>query len=155
MIVKLLDTWNVPYSLIFSGCGFHIIIPYEYFKNYKYSFNPKEPNNIYKQFHKIAKYFYDMYSEMVDLGIYDSKRLCKIPYTLSHYLNRSYVSWAYNDLEEFNKFVLNDFELKNFIGNNNIRNRLVHVFNKNGNVDILLKNVEVYFNGIEKTTITN
>ncbi|GAH36612.1 unnamed protein product, partial [marine sediment metagenome] len=80
MVCDFLTSLKCPYSVRFSGKGFHIIIPHKYFKFNK--FDPHDENNIYKSYYIIAKYILDEFSEMVDLSIYDSRRVCKIAYSL-------------------------------------------------------------------------
>lgn len=84
-IKEFFDDKNIPYHLRFSGCGYHFIIPYKYLPQ-GLSFNPFEGNdNIYKYCARLGKFFYEDFSEMVDHKIYDSRRICKIPYSLSIY----------------------------------------------------------------------
>ena len=74
---------NVPHEVRFSGMGFHIIIPSKYFN--KKIYDPSEKINIYTQHAKIAKYLHDKFGELIDLLIYDSRRVIKIPYSLAIY----------------------------------------------------------------------
>jgi|TARA_Y100000310_G_scaffold345798_1_gene470105 hypothetical protein len=102
-IVDRLVKFDIPHNIRFSGCGFHIIIPYEYFKDKKYSFNPKDRDNIYSQFSLISKKLNLELSEMVDYKINDSRRICKLPYSLVIYENNIYVCYplTYKGLLDF------------------------------------------------------
>lgn len=61
--------------------GFHIIIEHKFLP--KLPFDPDEDKNIYRFCRAFAKYFFDNVTELVDLKIYDSRRVCKIPYSLA------------------------------------------------------------------------
>lgn len=140
-IKVLLDRLNVPYQLRFSGLGFHFIFPYKFtFKDSNLSFNRKDDNNIYRFYRAMAKKFYDKFSELIDLSIYDSRRICKLPYSLSLYKKRTYVCYPFENNDEFKTFRLSDYELCNFT--DHIRDRGIFTFNRNGNINKLLK----YFN---------
>lgn len=124
------DKNNIPYYLIFSGCGFHFITPSSYLPSK--SFNPLEEDNIYKWCRKFAVNLYDNFSEMVDINIYDSRRVCKIPYSLSFYKNDCFVCAPFNSEEEFNNFEYEDYRPENY--KFTIRGRGKKLFNPNGNL---------------------
>ena len=98
---------NIPYEVRFSGCGFHVIIPYEYFKDKNLSFNPKDEDNIYSYYTLIAKKLYMEVSDMIDYKLNDSRRLIKAPYSLALYRDYIYVCLPLTDEELF------DFKLEN------------------------------------------
>lgn len=82
-ICNKLEKKKIPYSLRFSGCGFHVVIPYQYIpKKENYHFNPMEKNNIYTYCNEMNKEYYEKISELVDYGINDSRRIIKCPNTL-------------------------------------------------------------------------
>lgn len=144
MIKDLFDSLNVPYGLRFSGCGFHFIIPYFYF--YEYSFNPKDDDSIYKLYIKIADKLFKKYSELIDKSIYDSRRVCKVPYSLSVYDNEMYMCFPFSSNFEFNNFKLNNMKAVNqFPIINLYRKKDVHVFNVAGNVNNLLKKLHIKY----------
>ena len=115
-VKKIFDKLEVPYHLRFSGMGFHFVIPYVYFsdKSLALSFNPEAENNIYDFYRDIALKFYDGNSEMVDTGIYDSRRVVKIPYSLALYPGRTYVCYPFKAFE-FETFDLEYMRPRHFI----------------------------------------
>jgi hypothetical protein len=84
-IFEYFDEHAIPYQLYFSGMGFHIKIPYEFFAWTGWSFNPDAKDNIYKKYKEIAKIFHDKFGELIDLSIYDPRRVIKVPYSLAYY----------------------------------------------------------------------
>lgn len=76
-------------SIRFSGCGFHLIVP---FKNIPLKlkdvdegqmFNPEyKYRSIYTNLNKINKHISDLFGTDIDTGLSDSRRLCKCPDTL-------------------------------------------------------------------------
>lgn len=104
LVVKLFDKHNIPYEVRFSGMGFHIIVPYSYFKNKNHSFDRQDrDNNIYTFYREIAETLNNEVSEMIDYGLNDARRLCKVPYSLAIYKNNIYVCMplTLNELESF------------------------------------------------------
>ncbi len=112
VIVAMLDKYNIPYELRFSGCGFHIIVPYSYFNHKKYSFDFKSKDSIYSYYSMIAKKLNINYSEMIDTNLNDARRLCKIPYSLAIYENNIYVCCPITVKE------LENFKLDNMLPEN-------------------------------------
>ena len=90
-ICKRLKQYDIEFEIVFSGCGFHIVIPYKHFETKKFSFDPDSDNSIYSAYSLIAKKLSSKYSEMVDYNLNDSRRLCKIPYSLAIYENNIYM----------------------------------------------------------------
>lgn len=80
-IHKELNKYRIRHDIVFSGQGFHIKV--NEMQMPKLSPFPDKPNNMYNQCFKIAQYFHDNHTEMVDLVIYDSMRLCKLPFSLA------------------------------------------------------------------------
>lgn len=121
-IKRFFDSVCCPYYIRFSGMGFHFIIPYRFFPKI-YSLNPNEKTNIYSLYRKIAKYIYDKYSEMVDYEIFDTRRIIKIPYSLSIYDSGIFVCKPVNNIDDFglykyenNEYFVNE-QLNNIKGN--------------------------------------
>jgi hypothetical protein len=143
-IVDFFNKNNVPFELRFSGKGFHIIVPYIYFSKEKIkkecytpaSFNPKEEINFYSVYRRIAKALSNRFTEMIDLGIYDSRRLCKIPFSLALYEKEIYVCYPFDNLGRFYAFDLKQFTLTNFFYDVR-QNR--KVFNDKGSIVPLLE----------------
>ena len=140
MICDYLTVLDCPFSVRFSGKGFHLIIPHQYFDKQFNDFDPVSDNSIYKLYVKIAKYLSDKFSEMIDLSIYDSRRVCKVAYSLSHYVQKTYVCWSFNNLNELETFELENYNLINMI-DKNIRDRGINIFNKDGDTKKLIKEV--------------
>lgn len=138
-ITGLFNKLNVPYEIRFSGLGFHIIIPSKYMPK-SVSLNPSAEKNIYKLHYFIAEILYNDYSELVDKNIYDSRRVCKIPYSLSLYEDNAYMCTPILSKEELYSFDINSTTIKN---NENIRNRGIRLFNPDGNFNNLLKEMEL------------
>jgi len=112
-IIKLLDRFSIPYYLRFSGLGYHFIIPYEVFKQFSKSFDPHLENeeNIYSFYNRIVQAIHDDCSEMVDLGLHDSRRVAKVPYSLVHYPDGIFVCWPFKTKQEFMERTRDDFRL--------------------------------------------
>lgn len=89
-ILEWFKLHEVPCSLRQSGQGWHFYVPYEYMPTWvkQLSFDPHAKNNIYQLYYKIAKWFYSSFSEMIDTGIYDSRRVIKIPHSIAIYEDR-------------------------------------------------------------------
>lgn len=148
-IIDYLNELNVPYELRFSGMGFHIVIPYIYFKG-DLSFNPQE-ENIYQLYSRIAKMLKSKFSDMLDTGIYDSRRVCKIPYSLALYEDNIYMCSPINYREVFDNFFLCDYE----INESNISEREVSredrkVYNLQGNINSLLSELGRFEENVKK-----
>lgn len=136
----LFDKLLVPYHLRFSGMGFHFVIPYNYFHN-QLSFNPDDDSNVYKFYMSIAMRLHSVYSEMIDTLIYDSRRVTKIPYSLALFSGKSYVCFPFESDEQFKDFKLE--HAKPIFLMNRISNDSEHLFNPNGNVFKLLKELGI------------
>ena len=99
---------KTPHEIRFSGCGFHIIVPYSHFKDKGYSFTVGHPNSIYKRYKELATELYIKYSELIDLGIYEHRRITKIPYSIAIYGTELYVCMPIT-IEKLNNFNLSDY----------------------------------------------
>jgi len=140
------DKLNIPYEVRYSGKGFHFIIPKKFFPDYSY--DPNDENNIYKMYQKIAKYLYDEFSEMVDVDIYDSRRVLKIPYTLALYPDdyNCYICFPLHTRAGLDNFQFKEYILteKNFdVYKKIIKMRGLHLFNADGKMNKLLKDVGI------------
>jgi len=133
-ISESFNSFNVPHEIRFSGMGFHLIIPSEYLPTH--SFLPDAEYNRYKYLASIAKILNKTYSEMIDLNIYDSRRICKIPYSLALYEKDIYICCPMKSLNELKSFKLENYQLNNF--NQEIKGRGTTLFNKEGDFNNLL-----------------
>jgi len=148
IIKNYLDKYSVPYKIRFSGCGFHIIIPYAYFKNLGYHFNPLEDGNIYDFYNSISHEFYNKFSEMVDTNLSDCRRIIKCPYTLAFYENKCFVCMPLTD-DEFNNFTLESMKPQYWLGR--VRGRVEQIRHSiNNDCERFLKNLGVQYNGKKK-----
>ena len=134
IIKEHLDKHKVAYELRFSGMGYHIIIPYRYLP--KLSMNPADDVNIYKYLTRILKSLSSNFSEFVDTGICDSRRVTKIPYSLACYNTKellfdAYMCFPFLDSESFLKFKYDDAEPEFWINTwqNIMKDRGYNVFN--------------------------
>lgn len=92
---------KVPFKLRYSGMGFHVIIPYEFFKELPLTFNPNAKNSIFMFYSKITKKLNELYGDLIDWNVTDSRRISKLPYTLSIYGDCTMVCLPINSFEEF------------------------------------------------------
>ena len=151
LIKKLFDRLEVPYHLRFSGMGFHFLIPYRFFPvnceglSVLHCFNPDSDYSIYNIFMKIAMKLHDGYSEMIDTGIYDSRRVAKIPYSLALFEYKSYVCFPFESDSHFDNFNLDSMKPYNIFSR--ISSEPEHLFNPNGNVFKLLKELGLMKDG--------
>jgi len=136
-IISYFNLKEVPFEVRFSGKGFHIVIPFRYFHEKGYSFEPKSKDSIYTIYSRIARKLSKKFSEMIDIGIYDSRRVCKLPFSLSLYEKFIYVCYPFRDLNEFDDFLLCKFELDNF--GFAVKRDKIAVFNENGSIEPLLE----------------
>lgn len=101
IVREFLNMCRCPYYLRFSGSGFHFIIPYSYFSFLGMSFNPDDRNNIYTMYEDIVEYVFDNFTELVDKGLHDSRRVVKLPYTPAVYDDGTYMCLPVDDLDAF------------------------------------------------------
>jgi len=73
---KVFDDYKIPYSLRFSGSGFHFLIADKYLPNDKFEDKIKLCKNIAFD----LKNWFGIMS--IDDSIYNARRICKIPYTI-------------------------------------------------------------------------
>ena len=113
-IKSWMDNNKWKYELRFSGCGFHFIVP-GLFK--EKSFNPKEKDSVYYNHIKLAKFFHNDFSELIDSTIYDSRRLCKVPYSLAYYpkIDKAYLCFPFHSDEQFSIFHLRFLDASNLL----------------------------------------
>jgi len=141
-IIEHLNKYQVPYHLRFSGMGYHLVIPYSYFKELQLHFNPhgiteKEiTSSIYYLYNEITRRLNEEYSELVDTGLHDSRRVTKMPYSLVHYPIGVFMAWEFLTKEEFENTDYMDYKIYgdcHFKGETKVYNRGLHLFNEKGN----------------------
>jgi len=139
LIKQFYDNNDCPYILRFSGKGFHFVIPYHYLP--QFSLEGFQDKTQYMYYSMIAKRLYEKFSELIDLSIYDSRRVCKLSYSIANYEDNSYVAYPFGTNKEFEDFRLRDFEVSNF--DKPIYRRGEHVFNMSMSPQKMLKKLEV------------
>lgn len=135
LLKKLYDKFSVPYDIRYSGKGFHFIIPHN-----KIDYNIFEPyteGNIYENFRVMAKRLQKLISEQIDAKIYDSRRICKIPYSLAIYEDDYFMCCPLQDLQGFNH---NNYKVQN-VSKLVLRNRGIFMQNPDGNTQQLFKHL--------------
>jgi len=134
-IMKLLDSFSMPYYLRFSGCGYHIIIPYTYMKDLGLHFDPHLVNgrSVYEVFDAISEWLCNNITELVDTGLHDCVRVSKVPYSLTFYPEGVFVCWPFKTKQEFYLHTPGDYKLNaalGFAGEQKIYRRGQTLFNK-------------------------
>lgn len=149
-IKNLFDKLNVPYELRFSGLGFHFIINYKYLPQ-DLTLNPHEENNLYQFLSNLTKLIFKECSEMIDKNLYDSRRLCKIPYSLALYKNDAFVCSPFLNDVEFDNFKLERYNINMYYSSFKVEKRGTHLFNKEGSLSLLLLryNLKKYIKGLK------
>jgi len=125
---------NVPHEIRFSGMGFHFII----INNGTFITTPNHEYSVYKQYIKIAKYLYSTVSELIDLKIYDSRRVIKVPYSLSIYDEEIFICLPILSTDDLLLFSL-DENLLIHNSNKSFRGRGIKLFCPDGEFDNLKK----------------
>lgn len=110
-IAERLMKYDLKFNIVFSGCGFHLVVPYKVGMT-EDSFDPHAEENIYSRYALIIKQLNYEYSEMVDINLNDSRRLCKIPYSLAIYEKNIYMCCPIN-FEQLTEFKLKDYTPEN------------------------------------------
>lgn len=152
-MLLVFDEFNkskIPFELRFSGRGYHFIIPYEYFTKCSGSttlFSPEKFDSIYKLHARMGLYFRDNFSEMIDTGIYDSRRLIKCPYTLGIYEDGLYCCSPIFSLEDAKRLNLSDFKVENLFFKLDNKKRGTKLFNPDGNIINYLKEKHILNKG--------
>lgn len=160
-IHELLKRLNVPHEVRFSGMGFHILI-HDFKKELKHSYIPTDKHNLYMVHYAVAKKLKDMFSDNIDLSIFDSRRLIKVPYSLAVYpisnplVGEMFVYFVVMPLfttDEISNFDYKLYEIKNYNDVKNIQriiyNRGTKVFNSEGSIIPLLKFLNVPYESNE------
>ena len=134
LLHDLFNKLNVNHKIRFSGMGFHFIIDHN-LKNYSYDM--KEENNIYDLFREIAVVLHNNFSMLIDLVIYDPRRLIKVPFTATEYDNKLYVCTPITSSKELKLFKLDKYLFDNI--KVDILDIEDHVFNPNGDIVNLIR----------------
>ena len=152
MIKDELTRLNCPFEMIFSGRGFHFVIPYSAFAEnseiQKTTFEPYKENSIYSIYFRINKGLHDTFSEMIDYNLSDSMRIRKMPFSLAVYkwkqdLYGNYITmcFPFKNEDVWGSFKQHPKEMikPSYWNTNKIFKHGVALFNSNGNANQLLK----------------
>ena len=123
---------DVPHSLRFSGCGFHLIIPGEFLFKPKSQewYNPDKIISFFSLWEEILRALKKDYCFAVDETIADSRRVTKAPYTLANYEDGAYVCYPYFKHSEISEILISQFTTSWILSStSSIRNRGVPVLN--------------------------
>jgi hypothetical protein len=82
---------KMGHEIRFTGCGFHILVPKMSLVLGNQNFEPLKDGNVWREMTQIAEQFEDTYTELIDTNLNDSRRVIKIPYSLSFYPKGTYV----------------------------------------------------------------
>lgn len=99
------DFLTIPHSVRYSGMGYHIIIPGEFMP--KLSFNPDDQDNYFDFMYDCLIALKRKFSDFVDTGCHDPRRVVKIPYSLALYEDDNYVCYPLRTLRELSLEPLN------------------------------------------------
>lgn len=149
VIIDQFNKHDVPYKLRFSGKGFHILIPYRYFGHLNRSFVPLSQNSIYRLYAQIARALHDEHSQMIDLAIYDSRRVVKLPFSLAIYPDEIYVCTPIDGLKGLKGFRIDEHTPGKLRGRFPIKGYNEPVHNLGGNIGYLLEIAKEKERGVE------
>jgi hypothetical protein len=107
---------DIPHSIRFSGMGYHIIIPGAYMPKVTFDINQKF--NYFDMLHDLLVALKRRFSDSIDTGCHDPRRVSKLPYSLALYEDDNYVCWPLRTKKELDNThinylsgaVLKDFE---------------------------------------------
>lgn len=109
LVRKRLLSDGIAFYQRFSGMGFHLVAPYRQFG--AGCLDPDGETNIYQAMKERAQNLHDTCSEMIDVNIYDCRRVAKLPYTVAIYGRQDMVCAPVNDLDSFD---VGDYRLGTF-----------------------------------------
>lgn len=113
LIDMLSKGWNGIFIMT-SGMGFHILARMKDVTKNR-NFIPDTEGNIYEEYKQLATVYHNEVSSMVDLKIYDHRRLMKCPYSLAVYDDSMIVAHPFTSIEEFLSFDIDDYKIPNYI----------------------------------------
>lgn len=104
---------KMKHEIRFTGCGFHILVPKMSLVLGNQNFEPLKDGNVWQEMTQIAEQFEDTYTELIDTNLNDSRRVIKIPYSLSFYPKNTYVCSPLS-FQELKDFEAEDYEYENY-----------------------------------------
>jgi hypothetical protein len=139
-IKALFDKYRLKYSLRFSGRGFHFLVANSNFNGLGLHYNPEVDGNIYTFYDNISKAMHEKYTEMIDLGLNDSRRLVKLPYSLACYGDGFYACLPLRQDKDLLNFDRMDYNVNNFSlllqHSEKFKPAPVHYFNQSYTADV-------------------
>ena len=129
-VLKVSNLLNdVPHSIRFSGCGFHIIVPGQYMPQ-GLSYDPELETSYFTLLHDLLTALQRNYCGYIDLACTDSRRVVKIPYSLACYEEGAYVCYPYFKHSEISEILIPQFTTSWILSStSSIRNRGVPILN--------------------------
>jgi len=158
LVVELYDELDIPYSIKFSGKGFHITTDGNDIKDSTdVSFLMTDENNVYKLCKSIQDKLKEKCSCLIDDKINEPNRLIKLCYTLSLYPETSDIRVCHpiNSYEELENFETKNALIENFhptpdplnkVWNFETKQNITYkekTFNKGGNFYNLIEYLEL------------
>lgn len=140
LIHNYFNEMRFPHMVRFSGKGFHLVTPSTYFL--PLPFDSGVGANIYNLYSKIARLLKKRFSDLVDTSIYESRRLCKLSYSLSIYKDNIFVCYPLNTEKEIENFSPEDYRAENF--GLPIFQHSHHIFNSNSTAIKLLDDLGLF-----------
>ena len=108
IVKEYLDIKGWRYLMKFSGRGFHFTIKYSNFES-DLSFDPFSDKSIYSWYRALADQIKEHCSDLIDTAIYDSRRVIKIPDSITYYPEGNYYCSRLRQIRGFNR---NDYIVK-------------------------------------------
>ena len=155
-LMEVLNNYGVVYEIRNSGKGFHIICPNQQFQDLDLNYNEdyEDKKNVANIFYNIARNLNQEVSCLIDVAVYDLRRVTKIPYSLVLYSDETRVCFPFNSLSEFERFKYSDGTLdgfRKFITDGEVgswqtllRNRETFIFNKDVKKTYIREFIEDY-----------
>ena len=123
---------DVPHSIAFSGCGFHITIESKYIpkpKNYPEWYNIEADINFFDLWYELLDKLKRTYG-VIDKTICDTRRVSKLKYSLAIYDDSTYVCYPYFKHSEISEILIPQFTTSWILSStSSIRNRGVPILN--------------------------
>ncbi|MGM0495429.1 MAG: hypothetical protein ACQERX_02080 [Bacillota bacterium] len=114
-LMDFFDKYNITYQVRMSGKGFHIVCDGRQFipLNLNITEDLDDDKSIMNVYYKIAEYLHKEYSELIDLAVYDLRRVTKANYSLVHYMEELKIVLPFQNHEEFLECDYNTNNIKN------------------------------------------
>ena len=134
-IVKLFDKWEIPYSVRFSGSGFHLVIEDQFLPKMK------DFMMAFQGFAQYLKVIFDLKS--LDESIYDIRRIWKCPYSIDFKTGNVCLPLSKEQFEHFTLGMVKPQSVLRY----NLFNR--GNLNREGSLENVIKLFDEYFADVE------